>query len=59
MPNNPLPPYIEYNVPLHKLNPFSDNSIFLKSIKNYGNRKLDNIIWSCQVTASEDSSTLS
>ncbi|CAD8173398.1 unnamed protein product [Paramecium pentaurelia] len=59
MPINPLPPQIEYNVPLHKLNPFADNSVFLKSIKNNGNRKLDNIIWSCQVKTNEDSSALS
>ncbi|CAD8086016.1 unnamed protein product [Paramecium primaurelia] len=58
MPINPLPPLIEYNVPHHKLNPFADNSVYLKSIKNNGNRKLDNIIWSCQVKASENSSTL-
>ncbi|CAD8192868.1 unnamed protein product [Paramecium pentaurelia] len=58
MPINPSPPQIEYNVPHHKLNPFSDNSVYLKSIKNNGNRKLDNIIWICQVQTSEDSSAL-
>ncbi|CAD8117465.1 unnamed protein product [Paramecium primaurelia] len=56
MPINPLPPSIQYQVPLHKLNPKSDNSIYIKSIKNNGNRKLDNIIWSYQMMAGEDSS---
>ncbi|CAD8210795.1 unnamed protein product [Paramecium pentaurelia] len=57
-PINPLPPQIEYLVPLHQLNPFADNSIYLKSIKNNGNRKLFYIIWSCQVQSKENSSVL-
>ncbi|CAD8151299.1 unnamed protein product [Paramecium octaurelia] len=58
MPINPLPPQIQYNVPLHKLNPLADNLVQIKSIKNNGNRKLNSIIWSCQVKAADESPTL-
>lgn len=58
MPNFPLPPIIEYSIPLYKLNPFTENSVYVKSIKNNGNRKLENINWSCQVETNEDSSSL-
>ncbi|CAD8190118.1 unnamed protein product [Paramecium octaurelia] len=58
MPLNPLPPQIQYHIPLHKLNPLADNSVYLKAIRNNGNRKLDNIVWACQVKATDESSTL-
>ncbi|CAD8166957.1 unnamed protein product [Paramecium pentaurelia] len=57
-PKNPLPPKINYRVPLHKLNPYSENQVYLKSIINNGNRKLININWSCQVESDESSSML-
>ncbi|CAD8167073.1 unnamed protein product [Paramecium pentaurelia] len=57
-PKNPLPPKIYYGLPLHKLNPYADNQVYLQSIIHNGNRKLININWSCQVESDESSSML-
>ncbi|CAD8194869.1 unnamed protein product [Paramecium octaurelia] len=53
-----LPPRIEFNVPLHKLNPNGDNSIYLKQIQYNGNRKLNNIIWTYELQQNEANSEL-
>ncbi|CAD8113135.1 unnamed protein product [Paramecium sonneborni] len=58
VPISPLPPKIDYNVPLHKLNPYAENSVNINSIKNYGFKKLENIVWSCQVEGNEDTQSL-
>ncbi|CAD8125277.1 unnamed protein product [Paramecium sonneborni] len=58
MPINLIPPNIEYNVPTHKHNPYAENSINLKSIKNNGLRRLDSIIWSCEVEGNKNTQTL-
>ncbi|CAD8134634.1 unnamed protein product [Paramecium pentaurelia] len=57
-PNYPFPPKISYLIPLHKLNPYADNQVYLQTIKNNGNRKLININWSCQVQSNEPSTML-
>ncbi|CAK89666.1 unnamed protein product, partial (macronuclear) [Paramecium tetraurelia] len=59
LPLNPLAPQIEYIVPLHKLNPYTENSVYLKSIKNYGFRKLTNINWTVQAETSQITVSLS
>ncbi|CAK89682.1 unnamed protein product (macronuclear) [Paramecium tetraurelia] len=58
LPLNPLAPQIEYIVPLHKLNPYTENSIYLKSIKKYGFRKLNNIKWTVQAETSQITESL-
>lgn len=47
MPINPIPPLIEYNVPLDKINPYAETLVYVKSMINTGNKKLNNIFWSC------------
>ncbi|CAD8125871.1 unnamed protein product [Paramecium sonneborni] len=58
MPINPIPPLIEYNVPLDKINPYAETLVYVKSMINTGNKKLNNIFWSCQVNASEKNDKL-